>query len=76
MIAPHLVQSGAVLAAVKTASRAPSAVASAALRPVLTAATRGAPGSQVGTEKRCFDRTKKLALDDVPERPPEFNWQT
>ena len=39
-MAPNLTQSGAVLAAVKTASRAPSAVACAALRPVLTAAAR------------------------------------
>ena len=40
MIASH--QSGTVLTAVKTASRPPSAVACATLRPVLTAAARGA----------------------------------
>src|SRR6516225_10047548 len=40
---PNPAQSGPVLATVKTASRAPSAVACAALRPVLTAAARGAP---------------------------------
>ena len=26
--------------------------------------------SQVGTKKRCADRTKKLALDAMPDRPP------
>jgi hypothetical protein len=28
--------------------------------------------SQVGTEKRCFDRTKKLAVDAVLGQPPEL----
>ena len=28
--------------------------------------------SQVGTEKRRFDRTKKLALGAVPDRPPQL----
>jgi hypothetical protein len=40
---PNLAKSGAVLAAVKTASRAPSAVALPLVGPVLTAAARGAP---------------------------------
>ena len=39
---PNLAQSGAVLAAVKTALRAPSAVAPPLVGSVLTAAVRGA----------------------------------
>ena len=74
--APNPAQSGPVLATVKTASRAPSVVAGAVLRPVLTAAERGAPQTQVGTEKRCFDQTKKLTVDAETNRPTEFNWQT
>lgn len=57
---PDLADVSVVLTAVKTASRAPSAVALASLGPVLTATARDAPQSQVGTEKRCLDRTKKL----------------
>ena len=31
---------------------------------------------QVGTGKRRFDRTEKLALGAGLDRPSEFNWQT
>ena len=55
-------ESGAVLTAVKAASRTPSAVASLRSGPALTGLRAAPPQSQVGKEKRCFDRTKKLAL--------------
>ena len=57
---PDLADAGVVLTALKTASRAPSAVVLASLGPVLTATARDARQSQVGTEKRRLDRTKKL----------------
>ena len=69
IVLPNRAQSGAVLAAAKT--EPPPAVALPLVGPVLTAAARGAPRTQVGTEKRCFDRTKKQALYAMPDRPPE-----
>ena len=73
---PNLIQAGAVLTAVKTASRAPSAVTCAALRPVLTAAARAAPVSPRSGRRNgaaIEQRNRHLAM---PDQPPEFNWQT
>jgi hypothetical protein len=63
-----------VLAAVKTASRAPSAVAVASLRPVLTAAARGAPlnpGRDGETVHRSNKETgpQEVASGRLSERP-------
>ena len=77
MIAPQLTQSGAVLAALKTASRAPAAVACAALRPVLTAAARAAlanPGS--GRRNGASIEQRNWLLMPCSADHMSFNWQT
>ena len=73
---PNLTQSGAVLAAVKTASRAPAAVACAALRPVLTAAARGAlVNPRSGRRNGASIKQRNWLLVRCPTGRIEFNWQ-
>ena len=74
---PNLTQSGALLAAVKTASRAPLAVAGAARRPVLTAAARGAVANpRSGRRNGALIKQRNWPLVRSPTDPLEFNWQT
>ena len=65
-----------MLTAAKTASRAPLAVACAALRPVLTAAARGAfanPRSERGNGASIEQRN--WLSGPCPTDRPQFNWQ-
>jgi hypothetical protein len=74
---PNLTQSGAVLAALKTASRAPSAVACAALRPVLTAVARGTLANpRSGRRNGALIEQRNWLLVRCPTGRLEFNWQT
>jgi len=75
MIASH--QSGTVLTAVKTASRPPFGGGLCYAPASLDRGCARRPRQfQVGTGKRRFDRTEKLALGAGLDRPSEFNWQT
>ena len=77
MIAPNLTQSGAVLVAVKTASRAPAAVACAALRPVLTAAARNALADpRSGRRNGASIEQRNWLLVPRPVNRLSLNWQT
>jgi hypothetical protein len=77
MIAPNLAQSGAVLTALKTASRAPAAVACAALRPVLTAAARGALANpRSGRRNGASIEQRNWPLVPCLATHLGFNWQT